>query len=83
MANKVDVFYPRRRNRDGSFDSSCLTRLATMGAGRSERELVELEKVYVCDARFLVDRRGYIPAPSHWSANKTSAPVSSLGKLLG
>jgi len=83
MANNLDLFYPHRRNRDGSFDSICLICLATVAAGRSEAELVELEKVHVCNAGFLADRRGYIPPYLPWSARKTPAPVSSLGNILG
>ena len=83
MAYRMDVLYPHRRNRDGSFDIICLTCLATVAAGKSEPEFVELEKVHVCNAGFLADRRGYSPAYLGWSARKTSAPVSSLGKILG
>jgi hypothetical protein len=83
MADRTDVFYPHRRNRNGSFDSICLTCLATVAAGKSEPELVELEKVHVCNLAFLADRRGYIPPYSRWSAVETSAPGSSLGKTLG
>ena len=81
MGTKLGVIYPHRRNRDGSFDSICLICLATVAAGRSEPELVELEKVHVCNLGFLADQRGYIPPYSGWSANKNSAPVSSLGKV--
>jgi hypothetical protein len=83
MGNKLDVFYPHRRNRDGSFDSICLICLATVAAGKSELDLVELEKVHVCNLAFLADRRGYIPPYPRWSANKNFAPISSLGKVLG
>ena len=82
MAYRMDVFYPQRRNRDGSFDSICLTCVATVAAGKSEPELVELEKVHVCNTGFLADRRGYIPPYSRWSANKNSAPVSPFGKAF-
>jgi hypothetical protein len=76
MADRM-VFYPHRRNRDGSLDSICITCLVTVATGKSETELGELEKVHVCDPVFLGDRRGYIPPYARWSANMSSVPVSS------
>jgi hypothetical protein len=41
-------FFPHRRNRDGTFNSICLTCLATVAANKSEDELKELDKHHVC-----------------------------------
>ena len=82
MGNKLDEFYPHRRNRDGSFDSICLICLATVAAGKSELDLVELEKVHVCNLAFLADRRGFIYRPTHAGPpTKISRPFPHWARL--
>jgi hypothetical protein len=48
MADKLIVFYPHRRNRDGSFDSICLNCFATLATAKTEADLLELDKRHIC-----------------------------------
>jgi hypothetical protein len=56
MADKQAIFYPHRLNRDGSFDSICLTCFATVVYAKTEAELVDSDKDHVCDSGFLAER---------------------------
>jgi hypothetical protein len=47
MPDGIPLF-PRRQNRDGSFDSICRLCFATVGNGKTEEELEEVEKKHVC-----------------------------------
>ena len=62
MLSRVAVFYPHRRNRDGSFDSICLNCFATLATARTEPELLVYEEMHVCAYSLLsqraFDRRG-------------------------
>jgi len=49
MADKSNEFYPHRRNKDGSYDSICLTCFLTVAFGKSETELTEFDKKHVCE----------------------------------
>jgi len=47
MFDKRIVFYPHRRNRDGSFDSICLTCFATVAHKDTEAELLPLDSLHI------------------------------------
>jgi hypothetical protein len=42
------LFFPHRRNRDGSFDSICLNCFLTVAKSFSESELEEFEEKHYC-----------------------------------
>jgi hypothetical protein len=48
--------FPHRLNRDGSFDSICLTCLLTITNARMEAELATHEQNHVCDPSILYQR---------------------------
>jgi hypothetical protein len=48
--------YPRRRNKDGSHDSICLTGFATVGGYGPDGHLPQLDKIHICDSAFLAER---------------------------
>jgi hypothetical protein len=48
MVDKLIAYSPHRRNRDGSYDSICLTCFATIAAGKSEAELWRHDRMHVC-----------------------------------
>jgi hypothetical protein len=48
MADKMIFYYPHRQNKDGSFDSICLTCFATIITTQTEYELWEPEGKHVC-----------------------------------
>jgi hypothetical protein len=48
MADKLIVYFPHRPNKDGSFDSICLTCFATITTRQTEYELLEPEGKHVC-----------------------------------
>lgn len=60
MADKLITFYPHRRNKDGSYDSICLTCFVTVAFGKSEAELMKLDAQHVCEfstlSRLVFDR---------------------------
>ena len=55
MASKPKL-YPHRRNKDGSYDSICLTCFATVGGRKPDGQLAESNKAHVCDSAFLAER---------------------------
>jgi hypothetical protein len=56
MADKLIAFYPHRRNKDGSYDSICLTCFITVAFGKSEAELMEFDKKHICEFSVLSQR---------------------------
>jgi hypothetical protein len=56
MADKLIVFYPHRRNRDGSFDSICLNCFATLATAKTEAELLELDQAHICQPATVTQR---------------------------
>ena len=50
MFSRLAVFYPHRRNSDGSFDSICLNCFVTLANARTEPELLEYDKRHICEA---------------------------------
>jgi len=48
MFSQPVIFYPHRRNRNGSFDSICLTCFATIANAETELELLEHERRHFC-----------------------------------
>jgi hypothetical protein len=56
MADKLIAFYPHRRNKDGSYDSICLTCFVTVAWGKSEAELMQFDKMHVCEYTTLSQR---------------------------
>lgn len=55
------VFYPHRRNRDGSFDSICLKCLVRIAHAETEVELLEFDSRHACKfwtlSQRILDRR--------------------------
>ena len=56
MADKLIAFYPHRPNKDGSYDSICLTCFVTVAFGKSEAELMNLDTHHVCEFSTLSQR---------------------------
>jgi hypothetical protein len=56
MLSRQVVFYPHRRNRDGSFDSICLNCFVTVATGKTEAELSEYDNRHVCEYSTLSQR---------------------------
>ena len=56
MADKLIAFYPHRRNKEGSYDSLCLTCFVTIAFGKSEAELMNLDTHHVCEFSTLSQR---------------------------
>lgn len=48
MPDRISLF-PHRQNRDGTYDSICRLCFATVGNGKTEEELEEVEKKHVCE----------------------------------
>jgi hypothetical protein len=61
MASKPNKF-PRRRNKDGSYDSICLRCFATVARSKVNEEIPQGEQVHVCDSSFLAER-GHFTRP--------------------
>jgi hypothetical protein len=78
MADKQAIFYPHRLNRDGSFDSICLTCFATVVYAKTEAELVDSDKDHVCDSGFLAERGCYVN-PHSISGGRFSTELPPLG----
>lgn len=47
---------PRKRNKDGSYDSICLNCFATVGHSISECGPLEGSHTHICDSAFLAER---------------------------
>ena len=56
MFTQRAVFYPHKRNSDGSIDSICLTCFATIASARTEQELLESDKRHICKPSALSQR---------------------------
>jgi hypothetical protein len=56
-----EPFFPHRRNRDGSYDSICLTCFATVGSAGTEEELVKFDKEHVCYPSRVAERDVFHP----------------------
>ena len=55
MAVKSKLF-PRKRNKDGSYDSICLTCFATVGGCGPDGEPPQHDQHHICDSAFLAER---------------------------
>ncbi len=62
MADKAKTLYPHRRNRDGSFDSICLTCFMTVATAKTESELADADAKHICESALLAER-GMFRAP--------------------
>jgi hypothetical protein len=56
---KRSQIYPHRKNKDGSYDSICLTCFLTVSHAQSETELKKQEEAHVCAASLLSSRGDY------------------------
>ena len=56
---KVSRIYPHRQNKDGSYDSICLTCFLTISHANTETELKEQEKAHLCAASLVSKRAEY------------------------
>jgi len=54
----VSQIYPHRRNKDGSYDSICLTCFLTVSHASAEAELTEQEMAHECPVTLLSKRAG-------------------------
>jgi hypothetical protein len=59
MAAPAIIFFPHRRNRDGSFDSICITCFATIASAESDAELAVCDKKHICDPSVLSDQANF------------------------
>ena len=57
MTYSPGPFFPHRRNKDGSFDSICLTCFATVASHLTDEELKEHDKNHLCH-NTLLSKRG-------------------------
>jgi hypothetical protein len=76
-----EPFFPHRRNRDGSYDSICLTCFATVGSGTQE-ELVKRDKEHVCESSGVAER-GLLDALSGAGATSGRLPLIACPSGLG
>jgi hypothetical protein len=76
MADRLIAVYPHRRNNDGSYDSICLTCFATVAFGKSEAELMKLDKQHVCEFSTL-SQRAYDRNAS-WRKKPNPTPTSRM-----
>ena len=56
MVLPLPIFFPHRRNRDGSFDSICLKCLLTIASTRTEADLHLHDRNHVCLPSILSQR---------------------------
>jgi len=63
MAN-TPALYPRRKNRDGSYDSICPACFATVARTKAEAELAAFDRGHICDSSFLAERGHFAEAES-------------------
>jgi hypothetical protein len=61
MSQLREPFFPRRRNRDGSYDSICLSCFATVGSAGTQEELVKCDKEHVCEPSRVPERGSFHP----------------------
>jgi hypothetical protein len=59
MAAPAVIFFPHRRNRDGSFDSICVTCFATIASAQSDAALAVYDKKHLCDPGRLSDQANF------------------------
>ena len=52
----VSRIYPHRRNKDGSYDSICLTCFLTVSHAKTEAELAKQDMAHVCHVTLLSKR---------------------------
>ena len=52
------AIFPHRRNRDGSFDSICMTCFRTVATKYKETELNDAEKDHTCERSAVAQRGG-------------------------
>jgi len=55
----VSRIYPHRQNKDGSYDSICLTCFLTVSHAKTEAELAKQDMAHVCHATALSKRSNY------------------------
>jgi hypothetical protein len=68
MTDKAKTLYPHRRNRDGSFDSICLTCFMTVATAKTEIELAESDAKHICESALLAER-GMFQTPHPMAAS--------------
>jgi hypothetical protein len=56
MADILTAYFPHRHNRDGSYDSICLTCFATVVSARTTRELITPNKEHICNSATMIQR---------------------------
>jgi hypothetical protein len=56
MADKLLVFYPQRRSKNGCFDYICLSCFATIATARTEPELLRIKEKHICDPSTISQR---------------------------
>jgi hypothetical protein len=56
---KTSQIYPHRKNKDGSYDSICLTCFLTVCSTTSEANLKQQEEAHLCTASLLSKRGDY------------------------
>lgn len=67
--------FPHRHNKDGSYDSICISCYATIASVRNEAELAKLEQDHVCEMVFLnpISQPSGVPG-KHYSEEPTEQP---------
>jgi len=55
----VSRIYPHRHNKDGSYDSICLTCFLTISHAETEAELTQQETAHFCNVTLLSSRADY------------------------
>ena len=64
MADLLSPPNPHRRNRDGTWDSICLTCFATVATTATELDLAEADRVHICAPAVLSQRSSEIRSPT-------------------
>jgi hypothetical protein len=68
MVSQSTSRFPHRHNRDGSYDSICISCYATVASVQNEADLAQLEQDHVCNMVFLDYAGQCCRVPSHHSS---------------
>jgi len=71
------LFYPHRRNGNGTHDSICLICFATVATTKTEPELAIYDHKHICDALILSERRLFKPPHSSWPESSQILSVAN------
>ena len=73
MASQPKCRFPHRHNRDGSHDSICISRYATVASARNEADLTQQEQDHACDMVVLNYASQSCPVPGEAASGERAA----------